>query len=86
MAKPLTDSTDFGNKDFKLVFFSLIPTSWTYGAIIANSFNSLARDLNVNLAVFNPIETIAKDFVYDESLYFDVMRDNLSNLLFALGN
>lgn len=52
----------------------------------SKSFNALARDLNVNLAVFNPIETISNDFIYDESLYFDIMRENLSNLLFSLGN
>ena len=51
----------------------------------SNSFNSLAHDLNINIAVFNPIETISRDFVYDESLYFDIMRDNLSNLLLSLG-
>ena len=51
----------------------------------SNSFNSLARDLNINIAVFNPIETISRDFVYDETLYFDLMRDNLSNLLLSLG-
>ena len=50
-----------------------------------NSFNSLARDLNIKIALFNPIETISRDFVYDESLYFDLMRDNLSNLLLSLG-
>ena len=47
------------------------------------SFNSLARDLNVNIAIFDPIETISGDFNYDESLYFDIMRDNLSNLLLS---
>jgi zinc transport system substrate-binding protein len=51
----------------------------------SNSFNSLARDLNIKIALFNPIETISQDFVYDESLYFDLMRDNLSNLLLSLG-
>mgnify|MGYP007000389696 len=41
--------------------------------------------LNIEIAIFNPIETISRDFVYDESLYFDLMRDNLSNLLLSLG-
>ena len=49
----------------------------------SKSFNSLARDLNVNIAIFDPIETISGDFNYDESLYFDIMRDNLSNLLLS---
>ena len=48
------------------------------------SFNSLARDLNVNISIFDPIETISGEFTYDESLYFDIMRDNLSNLLLSL--
>ena len=52
----------------------------------SKSFNALARDLNVNIAIFDPIETISGEFTYDESLYFDIMRDNLSNLLLSLGD
>ena len=52
----------------------------------SKSFNSLARDLNVNIAIFDPIETISGEFTYDDSLYFVIMRENLSNLLFSLDN
>ena len=42
--------------------------------------------LIILLGVFFKIISIFMDFVYDETLYFDIMRENLSNLLLTLGN
>lgn len=44
------------------------------------SFNALAKDLGVRISVFDPMETSSEQAALDPGTYFNVMRDNATNL------
>ncbi|WP_028951878.1 metal ABC transporter solute-binding protein, Zn/Mn family [Synechococcus sp. CC9616] len=50
------------------------------------SFNSLAKDLGVNIVEFNPLETGSAESAKLPNTYLDVMRSNVNNLVKAIGN
>jgi zinc/manganese transport system substrate-binding protein len=49
------------------------------------SFNALAKDLGVKVAVFDPMETASDQASRNSGTYFEVMRRNLADLLKAFG-
>lgn len=49
------------------------------------SLNALARDLGVNVSVFDPLETASEQASRDPATYFQVMRRNVANLRQAFG-
>ena len=49
------------------------------------SFNALAKDLGVKVVEFNPLETGSEASSRKPQTYLDVMRENVSNLIKALG-
>jgi zinc transport system substrate-binding protein len=49
------------------------------------SFQALARDLEVSVGVFDPIETASEQAARDPATYFAVMRRNVTNLRQAFG-
>jgi zinc/manganese transport system substrate-binding protein len=50
------------------------------------SFNALAKDLGVNIVVFNPLETGSAESAKVPATYFEVMRSNVNNLVKAIGD
>jgi zinc transport system substrate-binding protein len=50
-----------------------------------NPFDALAKDLNVKVSSFDPMETSSADGV-EADYYFRVMRQNLKNLQAAFGS
>ena len=50
------------------------------------SFNALAKDLGVNIVVFNPLETGSAESAKVPGTYFEVMRSNVNNLVKAIGD
>lgn len=51
----------------------------------SQSFNALAKDLGVEVSVFNPLETGSEESARDPQTYLDVMRENVANLIKAIG-
>ena len=51
----------------------------------SQSFNALAKDLGVEVVVFNPLETGSEESARNPQTYLDVMRDNVANLIKAIG-
>ena len=51
----------------------------------SQSFNALAKDLGVEVSVFNPLETGSDESARNPQTYLDVMRDNVANLIKAIG-
>ena len=51
----------------------------------SQSFNALAKDLGVEVVVFNPLETSSDESARNPQTYLDVMRDNVANLIKAIG-
>ena len=51
----------------------------------SQSFNALAKDLGVEVVVFNPLETGSEESARNPQTYLDVMRENVANLIKAIG-
>jgi zinc/manganese transport system substrate-binding protein len=51
---------------------------------VGNPFSALAKDLNVQVSNFDPMETAGADGLHPDH-YFVVMRQNVTNLTTAFG-
>lgn len=63
---------------------SNLKTLLTEPQAVGNPFSALAKDLNVKVSNFDPMETAVAEGLQSDH-YFNVMRQNLSNLTTALG-
>lgn len=63
---------------------SQLKTLLTEPQAVGNPFEALAKDLNVKVSYFDPMETSGPDGVQPD-YYFTVMRQNLNNLQKAFG-
>ncbi len=52
----------------------------------SRSFNALAKDLGVQVSIFNPLETGSEESARNPQTYLKVMRENVTNLIKAIGD
>ena len=64
---------------------SKLKTLLTEPQAVGNPFSALAKDLNVQIGIFNPMETAGTEGVQPD-YYFTVMRQNLTHLETAFGS
>jgi zinc transport system substrate-binding protein len=64
---------------------SKLKTLLTEPQAVGNPFSALAKDLNVQIDIFNPMETAGTEGVQPD-YYFTVMRQNLTHLEAAFGS